>query len=78
MSMYECEEYPCIHIVVDYSGKKLAAFFEDSEGEIIWIPLKKLFRAAEKARELLDSGFREAEGDEVDSLAHTYLEAEPP
>ncbi len=74
---YECEEPPCIHVVVDYPRRRLAVFLETGDGEIIHIPFSRLEEACRRASELLRRRFREASGDEVDELAAEYLGAEP-
>lgn len=77
MTRYVCEEPPCLHVVVDYSGKKLAVFLETGDGDIVYVPLEKLLRACERAKELLASRFREAKGREIDELAYEKLDALP-
>ena len=74
---YECEEPPCVHVVVDYPRKRFAVFIETGDGEVLYVPFDRLRRAVEEAGELLRRRFREAQGDEVDELAAEYLGAEP-
>ncbi len=74
---YECENPPCIHVVVDYPRRRLAVFLETGDGEIIHIPFNRIEEAYKRASELLRRRFREASGDEVDELAAEYLGAEP-
>jgi len=74
---YECEEPPCIHVVIDYPSRVFAVFLETSDGEVVYIPFSRLEKAYEEAKELLRRRFREARGDEVDRLAREFLEAEP-
>ncbi len=74
---YECNSPPCVHLVVDYPRRRLAVFIETGEGELIYVPLERLERAVDEARELLRRRFREARGGEVDELAREYLGAEP-
>ncbi|HDJ83545.1 MAG TPA: hypothetical protein ENG44_00940 [Desulfurococcaceae archaeon] len=72
---YVCKEYPCIHVVVDYSKKIYALFLETSDGDIIHIPVYEVKRALEKVEELSKARFREACGDEIDWLAEERLGA---
>ena len=72
---YVCGEYPCIHVVVDYSKKIYALFLETSDGDIIHIPVNEVRRALEKVEELSKARFREARGDEIDWLAEERLGA---
>ncbi len=74
---YTCIEPPCIHVVVDDRSKRIAAFVEDSEGEIIWIRLDELLSACNRATSFKSRGYSEASGDEVDAMARKYLGAEP-
>ncbi len=74
---YECEEPPCLHVVVDYPRKLFAVFLETSDGEIVYIPLERLEKAYREATELARRHFREARGEEIDRLARDFLEAEP-
>lgn len=73
----ECENPPCVHLVVDYPRKRFAVFVETGDGEIIHVPLERLERVVEEARALRRRRFREAGGDEVDELAEEYLGAVP-
>jgi len=77
LESYECSSPPCIHVVVDYPARRLAAFIETAEGEIIHVPIERLLAACRTASELLSSRFREARGEEVDELAEKYLGATP-
>ncbi len=74
---YECNNPPCIHVVVDYPRRRLAVFLETGDGEIIHIPYEKLRQACQAAEELLRRRFREAKGNEIDEIASQYLGAEP-
>lgn len=74
---YECENPPCIHVVVDYPRRRLAVFLETGDDEIIHVPFDRLEEAYRRASELLRRRFREARGEEVDELAAEYLGAEP-
>ncbi len=74
---YECEDPPCLHVVVDYSRKVFAVFLETAEGDIIYIPFDKLAEAYSKASSLVSKRFREARGRDVDYLAQEHLGAEP-
>ena len=73
---YECEEPPCIHVVVDWRRRAFAVFFEDSLGNIIHVPSSKLIEACKQVSELLKKRVREVSGDEVDELAREFLGAE--
>ena len=75
MTSYECEDPPCLHVVVDYPRKRLAVFLETSDGDIIYVPLGKLVEACRVTGELTRRRFREATGDEIDELAEQYLGA---
>ncbi len=75
MAGYECEDPPCLHVVIDYPGKRLAVFLETGDGDIIYVPLEKLLEACRAVGELTRRRFREAEGDEIDELAEQYLGA---
>ncbi len=75
MTGYECRDPPCLHVVIDYPGKRLAVFLETGDGDIIYVPLEKLMKACRAAGELTRRRFREAEGDEIDELAEQYLGA---
>lgn len=75
--MFECDDPPCLHVVVDYSKKRLAVFLETSDGDIVFIPFDRLEQAYKIASSLLARRFREAQGDEIDELAREYLGAEP-
>ncbi len=74
---YECNQPPCIHVVVDYPRRRLAVFLETGDSEIIHIPLEKLLEACREASELKRRRFREAQGDEIDEIAEEYLGAAP-
>jgi hypothetical protein len=74
---YECEDPPCLHVVVDYPRKVFAIFLETSDGEIVYIPFEKVEKAYLEAKELTSKRFREANGDEIDRLASEFLGAEP-
>ncbi len=74
---YECENPPCIHVVLDPRRKRYAVFIEDAEGSILYIEAEKVLTAAKEIEKLKRAKFREAEGDEVDELAREYLGAEP-
>ncbi len=75
--VFECSDPPCIHVVVDYSRKRLAVFLETSDGDIIFIPFDRLEQAYKTASSLLARRFREAQEGEIDELAREYLGAEP-
>lgn len=74
---YECETPPCIHVIPDYQKKKYAVFFEDDEGNVIYIESSKVKKAYEELIDLEKKRFKEAKGDEIDYIARTYLEVEP-
>ena len=73
---YECREPPCIHVVVDWRRRSFAVFFEDSLGNVIYVPSSKLVNACREVSELLRRRVREVSGDEVDELAREFLGAE--
>ena len=74
---YECKNPPCIHVVPDHRGKRYAIFFEDDEGNILYIESSKLKEACGKIAELERKHYREAVGDEIDRIAREKLGAEP-
>ncbi len=73
----EEQEPPCIHVVYDRKRRIYAVFFEDTTGDIIPLESQKLVKAFEKLKKVVLDGYREAQGDEIDYLAKTYLGAEP-
>ncbi len=74
---YECEELPCIHVVLDPPRKRFAVFIEYDDGDYIRIPARKVVEAARRIEELTRRRWREAGEDEVDEIAERYLGAEP-
>ncbi len=77
VNRYECEDPPCLHVVVDFSRKYFAVFLETSDGDIIYVPFEKIEKAYTTAKKLLSSRFREATGSEIDDLAYEKLGAAP-
>ncbi len=74
---YECEEIPCIHVVLDPPSKRFAVFIEYEDGDYIRVPAEKVLEAAKRIEELVRRRWREASDDEVDEIAERYLGAEP-
>ncbi len=74
---YECEEIPCIHVVLDPPLKRFAVFIEYEDGDYIRVPAGKVLEAARRIEELMRRRWREASEDEVDEIAERYLGAEP-
>ncbi|AEM37948.1 hypothetical protein Pyrfu_0076 [Pyrolobus fumarii 1A] len=72
---YECEEIPCIHIVIDPPRKRFAVFIEYEDGDYIHVSAEKVLEAARRIEELLRKRWREASSEEVDEIAERYLEA---
>jgi len=75
-SRYECEEIPCIHVVLDPPRKRYAVFIEYEDGDYIHIDASKVLAAAKRIEELEKRRWREATRDEVDEIAERYLGAE--
>ena len=73
---YECNVYPCIHVVVDYRRKRYAAFIETLDTGYYYIKASEILAAAEKINSLMKKHFREAVGDEIDEIAARELGAE--
>jgi hypothetical protein len=74
---YECEELPCIHVVIDPPRKRYAVFIEYEDGDYIRIPAERVLEAAKRIEELRRRRWREASDEEIDEIAEKYLEAEP-
>ncbi len=74
---YECENPPCIHVVVDNDKKVFAVFVEDWEGNILLIRSEEIVKAFNAISDALAKGFREADPQQADYLARKYLDAEP-
>ena len=74
---YECEELPCIHVVIDPPRKRFAVFIEYEDGDYILIPAEKVVEAARRIEELRRRRWREASEEEADEIAEKYLGAEP-
>ncbi len=74
---FECKKPPCLHVVYDKRLKQFAVFFEDSQGNIVWIEKEKVVDAAENIKDMEAKGFKEAKGNHIDRLASRYLEASP-
>ncbi len=77
MQSYECENPPCIHVVVDDAQRIFAVFVEDWEGNILLIRADEVVKAAERIKHLIDNEYREASPNQADYLARHYLNAEP-
>ncbi len=77
MQSYECENPPCIHVVVDEAQHIFAVFVEDWEGNILLIRADEVVKAAERIKQLIDDEYREAGPNQADYLARRYLNAEP-
>ena len=74
---YECEKPPCIHVVPDHRRKRFAVFFEDDEGNVLYVESSKVKEAYRKIVELERKHYREASGDEIDQIAREILNVEP-
>lgn len=77
---YKCEDFPCIHVVIDDRRKRFKVFIEDyvepiDEAYIIPVSASRLAEACEELDRILAEGYREAEGEEIDELARKYLGA---
>jgi len=72
---YECVKPPCVHVVVDWPKKIFAAFVEDAEGSILYVPAERITEACGKIREIMRKHVREAKDNEIDDLADRYLNA---
>jgi len=78
MSSRECEEYPCIHVVVDNKSRLYAIFIEDWDGNVIPVKSSEIEKAYKELAKLRREGYREAsEASELDRLAREGLGAEP-
>ncbi len=76
---HECKQPPCIHVIID-PRKRIFKIFVEDYNVIAPISLEAVREACSKLRrlaELIEQGYREARGDEVDFLARKYLEAVP-
>ena len=74
---YECENPPCIHVVPDRRRKMFAVFFEDYEGNVLYVESSKIKEAHRRIVELERKHYREAMGDEIDQIAREKLNVEP-
>jgi hypothetical protein len=79
---YECENPPCIHVVIDDHRKMFKVFVEHEYGDdeimAISIPVGKLENACRLLEEAKSLGYREANNDyEIDYLARKYLNVRP-
>jgi len=78
MSGRECEEYPCIHVVIDNNSRLYAIFIEDWDGNVIPVKSFEIEKAYKELAKLRREGYREAsEASELDRLAREGLGAEP-